>query len=388
MNMSATKAKEQILKRLETNKKHLAENHKVRSKILSSADKQHIHFNPQEKASFMEDVEQEDLKFAGVDEKITKIDGKKVDQVPEFPVYYENFIPKEDLDEYVDFDDSKELLKRIINADEPLNVLMYGVAGTGKTLLCETVGKELGMSVIQADCSEDMRRSNVIGGLKTTNEGGVMVTKWKHGPSGEAVESANQNPNGCLLIKEEGNMPRGEIQKLDNGLLDYRRSFYVPELGKYMRLKKGAKLVIILTMNPAGDGYAGNELEKSVADRYGIKWEKKFPTIEQCMEIAKPHIVGIPDKFVKGIMKLTLEVQNLAKEDKLTNVISPRNHKDIFKAWKVFKGLKNHEELVIEKSVLGIWQSDETEQELVRSRIESIFGKEAVKDNPEKEVEV
>ena len=110
--MSATKAKEQILKRLETNKKHLDENNKVRSKILSSADKQHIHFNPQEKASFMQDVEPEDLKFAGVDEKITKIDGKKVDQVPEFPVYYENFIPKEDLDEYVDFDDSKELLKR------------------------------------------------------------------------------------------------------------------------------------------------------------------------------------------------------------------------------------------------------------------------------------
>ena len=292
--MSESK-KNKILKRLDTNKQHLDENHKVRASILASAEKQHIHFDIQEKEKYFEHY-QKDVVVPEEDmtkEKITSIDGKKVDMVPEFPVYYENFIPKADLDEYVDFDNSKELLKRIIKADEPLNVLMYGVAGTGKTLLCETVGKELGMSVIQADCSEDMRRSNVIGGLKTTNEGGVMVTKWKHGPSGEAVESANQNPNGCLLIKEEGNMPRGEIQKLDNGLLEYRRSFYVPELGKYMRLKKGAKLVIIVTMNPAGDGYAGNELEKSVADRYGIKWEKKFQMNKICWGFKRWfHLLG------------------------------------------------------------------------------------------------
>ena len=65
--------------------------------------------------------------------------------------------------------------------------------------------------------SEDMRRSNVIGGLKTQNDEGVMITKWKHGFAGEAIECANQNPNGCILVLEEGNQPRGEDgDELDN----------------------------------------------------------------------------------------------------------------------------------------------------------------------------
>jgi midasin (ATPase involved in ribosome maturation) len=309
--------------------------------------------------------------------KITEIAGKRVDVVPEFPVYYEEFLVPEDMPEYIERGNEIEILNRIIDRPNPQNLMLYGPSGTGKTMLAQWVAKQLGMSCIQADMSEDMRRSNVIGGLKTTEENGVMVTKWKQGFAGEAIECANQNPNGCILVLEEGNQPRGEIQKLVNGLLDYRRAVYVSELGKYLRLKKGAKLMVIMTLNPAGDGYSGNEVEKSVKDRFKLQWEWTYPTITEMRKIMANDMKEIPKKFVTNMFKLVLEIQNANKSEELSDMISPRQLSGTFEAYRTFKGMENFEQFVLDTTVVSRFADDE--QDLVKSRMESIFSAEAIR---------
>ena len=313
--------------------------------------------------------------------KITEIAGKRVDVVPEFPVYYEEFLVPEDMPEYIERGREFEILNRIINMPNPQNLMLYGPSGTGKTMLAMSMAKQRDMCLIQADMSEDMRRSNVIGGLKTTEENGVMVTKWKHGFAGEAIECANQNPNGCILVLEEGNQPRGEIQKLTNGLCDFRRAVYVSELGKYLRLKKGAKLMVIMTLNPAGDGYSGNEVELSVDDRFKLQWEWTYPTIAEMRKIMAKDMKDIPKKFVNNMFKLVLEVQNAVASDELSKMISPRQLAGVFEAYRTFNGMENFEQLVLDMTVTSRFSDDE--QDLIKSRMESIFGAEAVSEKAE-----
>ena len=313
--------------------------------------------------------------------KITEIAGKRVDVVPEFPVYYEEFLVPEDMPEYIERGNEIEILNRIIDRPNPQNLMLYGPSGTGKTMLAQWVAKQRDMSCIQADMSEDMRRSNVIGGLKTTEENGVMVTKWKQGFAGEAIECANQNPNGCILVLEEGNQPRGEIQKLTNGLCDFRRAVYVSELGKYLRLKKGAKLMVIMTLNPAGDGYSGNEVELSVDDRFKLQWEWTYPTIAEMRKIMAKDMEDIPKKFVNNMFKLVLEVQNAVASEELSKMISPRQLAGVFEAYRTFNGMENFEQMVLDLTVTSRFSDDE--QDLVKSRMESIFGAEAVSEKAE-----
>jgi len=310
--------------------------------------------------------------------KITEIAGKRVDVIPEFPVYYEEFLVPEDMPEYIERGREIEILNRIISMENPENLMLYGPSGTGKTMLAMDIAKRNDMCLIQADMSEDMRRSNVIGGLKTTEENGVMVTKWKHGFAGEAIECANQNPNGCILVLEEGNQPRGEIQKLTNGLCDFRRSVYVSELGKYLRLKKGAKLMVIMTLNPAGDGYSGNEVELSVDDRFRLQWEWTYPTIAEMRKIMAKDMKDIPKKFVNNMFKLVLEVQNAVASEELSKMISPRQLAGVFEAYRTFNGMENFEQLVLDMTVSSRFPDDE--KDLVKSRMESIFGAEAVSE--------
>ena len=310
--------------------------------------------------------------------KITEIAGKRVDKGPAFPEYYEEFLVPEDMPEYIERGREIEILNRIISMPNPQNLMLYGPSGTGKTMLAMDVAKRNDMCLIQADMSEDMRRSNVIGGLKTTEENGVMVTKWKHGFAGEAIECANQNPNGCILVLEEGNQPRGEIQKLTNGLCDFRRSVYVSELGKYLRLKKGAKLMVIMTLNPAGDGYSGNEVELSVDDRFRLQWEWTYPTIAEMRKIMAKDMKDVPKKFVNNMFKLVLEVQNAVASEELSKMISPRQLAGVFEAYRTFNGMENFEQLVLDMTVTSRFSDDE--QDLIKSRMESIFGAEAVSE--------
>ncbi len=295
------------------------------------------------------------------------------EKIHELPVFYEEFVSKGEVPEYKERSNEYEVLQKFFDDETPMNVMIYSPAGQGKSLFLENFAKKNGASIIQADMSEDIRRSSIVGGLRQIGN----ETVWKHGIAGESIECANQNPNGHILVIEEGNQPRGEIQKLFNGLLDFRRSVYIAELGRYVRLRKGAKLFVVMTLNPAGDGYSGNEIEKSVDDRFGFQWKWSYPTIEECKKILGSYLDDVPKDFQNKIFKLVLEVQNLIKEGKVSDDISPRQQKSIFQSYKALKDIEGFEKMVLEGSVLR-QSMDDDERDLIKSRMESIFSSDVI----------
>ena len=64
------------------------------------------------------------------------------------------------------------------------------------------------------------------------------------------IKIAN-NFGGAVLILEEINALTTQMQKLLNGILDWRKSIYVEKIGKHVKLNKGVKLLVIGTMNPS-----------------------------------------------------------------------------------------------------------------------------------------
>ena len=133
-----------------------------------------------------------------------------------------------------------------------------------------------------------------------------------------------------------------------------------------------------MTLNPAGDGYSGNEVELSVDDRFRLQWEWTYPTIAEMRKIMAKDMKDVPKKFVNNMFKLVLEVQNAVASEELSKMISPRQLAGVFEAYRTFNGMENFEQLVLDMTVTSRFSDDE--QDLIKSRMESIFGAEAVSE--------
>jgi hypothetical protein len=86
--------------------------------------------------------------------------------------------------------------------------LLIGPAGTGKTSLVHALGKALGMPVYKLPCSEDMTRSDVIGGNQA-DPWSEQPLRWTPGPALVAMgyglvdpKTGVRPPPGILLIDD------------------------------------------------------------------------------------------------------------------------------------------------------------------------------------------
>ena len=79
------------------------------------------------------------------------------------------------------------------------------------------------------------------------------------------------------------------------------------------------------------------------------------------------------------MFKLVLEVQNAVASEELSKMISPRQLAGVFEAYRTFNGMDNFEQMVLQMTVVSRFADDE--QDLVKSRMESIFGAEAIKES-------
>lgn len=140
------------------------------------------------------------------------------------------------------------------------NVILVGPKGIGKSISVNAWAFKNKHPVVTADCSEDLRRSHLIGmNVLRGNE-----TPFVLGPISTAFEIANET-GSCILDLEEINALTPQMQKLLNAITDWRRKMEVPEAGKVFRLEKDAKLWVVGTMNTAvyGGVYSLNEDLKS-----------------------------------------------------------------------------------------------------------------------------
>jgi len=140
------------------------------------------------------------------------------------------------------------------------NLVLVGPKGIGKSMSVAHYAVEQRKHLVTFDCSEDVRRTHLIGTPMLRGHESPFVL----GPLPTASEVANET-GFCILCLEEVNALSPQMQKILNSTTDFRKRIEVPEAQRVFELKQGAKLWVVGTMNTAvyGGVYALNEDLKS-----------------------------------------------------------------------------------------------------------------------------
>lgn len=239
------------------------------------------------------------------------------------------------------------------------NLILVGPKGTGKTLSVAAYASTVPSPIVTYDCSEDVRRSNLIGqNYIRGNE-----TPFILGPITTAFEVANETGQ-CILVFEELNALSPQQQKLLNGISDFRRKVEVPEAGKVFKLKDGAKLWVVGTMNLTvyGGVYSLNEDLKSRFRMIDVGYPAPKDEKSIVMQTASDKVKAMDPKLVEQIILLAHET----RQNSLDYALSTRD---------VVQIVEDIAYLGVEKGLrVAIGKFEGDDKATVAARIMSIFG--------------
>ena len=240
------------------------------------------------------------------------------------------------------------------------NLVLVGPKGIGKTLSFQTFAALKKCPIITFDCSEDVRRSHLIG--HHLLRGGD--TPFVLGPLTTAFEIANE-VGQCILVLEEINGLSPQMQKVLNGLADFRRRIEVPECQKVFKLKEGARLWFVGTMNTAvyGGVYALNEDLKSRFRLLALEYPDPAQEKAILTEVVDSELLKKLDpKMLDRVLQLAIETRQKAME----YALSPRDVQQLVEDIGLV-GLPRALRVLIGKF-------DGDDRNTVKARIASIFG--------------
>lgn len=246
------------------------------------------------------------------------------------------------------------------DVERPRPLVLVGPKGVGKSLSLAAYAHKNDIPLITFDCSEDVRRSHLIGQFILRGE----ETPFILGPITTAFEVANE-VGQAILILEECNALTPQMQKLLNGITDFRGRVEVPECERVFALKPGSKLWITGTMNMAvyGGVYAMNEDLKSrlriITVEYPTPTQEKSIVTEA---LGADEVKKLGPKDIEQVLLLAHET----RQKSLDFALSPR---DVVALLEDFLSLGRERAL---RLVLGKFDGDD--RSTVRERITSIFG--------------
>jgi nitric oxide reductase NorQ protein len=223
----------------------------------------------------------------------------------------DDYRPKHDLD-YVDVYNLHRLFDSLAFKS---NLVLVGPKGIGKSLALYAFARKRTCPIITFDCSEDVRRSHLLGTFILRGEESPFIL----GPITTAFEIANE-VGECILCLEEINSLTPQMQKVVNPAADFRRKVEVPEARRVFELRSGAKLWIVGTMNTTvyGGVYQLNEDLKSRFRMVPLD----YPSPEDLRTIVNAAASELPDRrTVEHVLTLATETQTGALEYPL----SPRD---------------------------------------------------------------
>lgn len=240
------------------------------------------------------------------------------------------------------------------------NLVLVGPKGIGKTLSFQTFAAKRKCPIITFDCSEDVRRSQLIG--HPTIRGGE--SPFVLGPLTTAFEIANETGQ-CILVLEEINGLAPQMQKVLNALADFRRRIEVPECQRVFKLNPGAQLWFVGTMNTAvyGGVYSLNEDLKSRFRLLALDYPN--PTQEKAIlsEVVDPLLVQkLEPQTLDRVLQLAIETRQKAMEYALSTRDVQQVVEDI--------GLVGLSRAL--RVLIGKFDGDD--RDTVKQRINSIFG--------------
>jgi len=239
------------------------------------------------------------------------------------------------------------------------NLILVGPKGTGKTLSVASFAAKDDAAIITYDCSEDVRRSNLIG--QNYLRGGE--TPFILGPLTTAFEIANETGK-CILACEEINALSPQMQKILNSISDFRCKIEVPEAGRVFRLNEGAKLWLVGTMNTAA--YAGvYALNEDLKSRFRMV-DVNYPAPKDEKQIVLAAAVGKAALLKPQVIEQVILLAHETRQKALDYALSTRD---------VMQIVDDIAYLGQEKALrVAIGKFEGVDKSTVAERITSIFG--------------
>jgi nitric oxide reductase NorQ protein len=237
------------------------------------------------------------------------------------------------------------------------NVVLVGPKGVGKSLSVASYASQKKVPLITFDCSEDVRRSHLLGTLVLRGD----QTPFILGPLTSAFEVANE-AGQCILVLEEINALTAQQQKLLNAATDFRRKIEVPEAKKVFRLESGAKLWIVGTMNETvyGGVYALNEDLKS-----------RFRMIQLAYLERDQEEAVIQSVLGKRAETLPVDkVLTLAQETRQRAIEYPMSTRDVVQVLEDIEVMGSKDAFRV---LMGKFEGED--QKTVQERVKSLFGR-------------
>jgi|SaaInlStandDraft_6_1057023.scaffolds.fasta_scaffold00276_18 MoxR-like ATPase len=140
-------------------------------------------------------------------------------------------------------------------------LILKGPKGSGKTLAAEQWCSQNGVPMVRENCNSGTDESNLIGSFGMQGEDVVFSL----GALPLAIETAN-DVGACVLVLEEVNTLRPQVQSTIFSVADYRKSVEASFLGRRFELAADSLLWVLGTMNP---GYSGTyQLNEALRSRF------------------------------------------------------------------------------------------------------------------------
>lgn len=243
------------------------------------------------------------------------------------------------------------------------NLLLKGPKGTGKTLSQLFFASGITAPVVVLECSEDTKNRNLIGSFYLKGR----ETPYILGAMPTAIDIANEVGH-CIIAFEEINALTPQVQKELNALLDFRTMVSIPQIGKTYKLKEGAALWAVATMNPSvyGGTYDLNEDLRSRWDEVEIGYPP--PGAEKRIVMANVENDGgcTNEEFSKRIDMCI----RLAGESRQTNTSYALSSRDVVRM------MRDTQVLGVEAAMqLVACKFEGDDRKTIIKRISSIFPK-------------
>jgi len=237
--------------------------------------------------------------------------------------------------------------------------------GLGKTLMVTTLAAllrtEMKMKVplITLECNQDVRKSHLEG---TTALYSDNVSAFVPGPIPLAIELANEHGFSILCLEEISALTPG-AQKALNSCTDHRKSMFVPHIGKEVRLRKDANILVIGTMNPSSVYSGVFALNPDLRSRF-IEEVVPYPNMQQEIEILKTVCPWVDQDLLQQVVQLGKDSRTEVTEFQL----STRDLRNVLEEFRDI-GAQFKEDVLV--CVANKFESQE--QDIIIDKIDGIF---------------
>jgi nitric oxide reductase NorQ protein len=266
-----------------------------------------------------------------------------------------DYAPREGL-VYVDTNNLHPLYEKLaFNA----NLILVGPKGVGKSLSVAAFCAEKKYPVITFDCSEDVRRAQLIGMFVLRGN----ETPFVLGPLSTAFEVANEAGH-CVLILEEINALSPQMQKVLNSTTDFRKTIEVPEARRIFKLNPEAKLWVVGSMNTSAYGgvYSLNEDLKSRFRMLPVEYPKLTDERNVVTTVLSARSISVEKAVLDKVFTFAKETRQNATDYSLSTRDVVQIAEDIH-----LVGLNK-------ALLLAMGKFEGSDREMLFERIRSIFG--------------